>query len=63
MFLLGTSVMLKGRESLYALAFGLQPMRLVEVQYVVSGAGRGGAGDVRIKLLPDLSERLMSFRK
>ncbi|MYM55936.1 glycosyltransferase [Thalassovita mangrovi] len=63
MFLLGTSVMLKGRESLYALAFGLQPMRLVEVQYVVSGAGRGGAGDVRIKLLPDLSERFMSFRK
>ncbi len=63
MFLLITAGILKGRESLYALAFGLEPLRLVEVQYVVSGAGRGGAGDVRIILLPDLTERFTSFRQ
>ena len=46
------SVVLRGPESLQALAFGLEPLQVSEVEYVVSGAGMGRAGDVHIRFAP-----------
>ncbi|AZV78022.1 glycosyltransferase [Parasedimentitalea marina] len=36
----------RGLESLYALSKGLEPFRLIHVQYAVAGAGMGGPGTV-----------------
>lgn len=43
---------LRGEESLHALAVGLMPMRLSTVEYVVSGAGMGRPGDVKLRFMP-----------
>lgn len=45
---------LRGEESLHALAVGLTPLQLSKVEYVVSGAGMGRPGDVRLRFLPGL---------
>lgn len=54
MALCAGGVTLRGEASLRALAAGLQPLKLVRVEYVVSGAGMGKAGDVRIRFAPVL---------
>ena len=63
MVLGGWAITLRGEESLHALAVGLAPVRLAEVQYVVSGAGRGQQGEVRIRFIPDLTAWLSGQTK
>ncbi len=46
-------VMMRGEESLQALAVGFEPAGLSKVEYVVSGAGMGRPGDIRVHFWPD----------
>lgn len=48
-FLVGTAVYLRAAESAHALAIGLEPLKLTRIEYSVSGAGGGQAGDVRYR--------------
>ncbi|MDQ2090283.1 glycosyltransferase [Marimonas arenosa] len=59
--LFAVSVTIRGEQSLHALAVGLEPMQLARVEYVVSGAGIGGPGDVRVTFRPTWIERLLNF--
>ncbi|MGP3723863.1 glycosyltransferase family 2 protein [Cereibacter sphaeroides] len=43
----------RGTESLAALAFGLEPLRITRAEYVVSGAGSGTVPQVRFRFAPD----------
>ena len=54
MALTGTALTLRGEESLHALAVGLEPLHLSKVEYVVSGAGMGRPGEVRIRFWSDM---------
>ena len=54
----GWAIMLRGQESLHALAIGLAPLQLSKVEYMVSGAGTGQPGDVHLRFAPDLSKWL-----
>ncbi|CUH67529.1 Cellulose synthase 1 [Thalassovita gelatinovora] len=64
MVLLGGAVTLRGQESLHALAVGLQPMKVVKVEYIVSGAGMGNAEhSVRLTYLPGWAEALVNYGK
>jgi len=53
-------IIIRGEESLRALAVGLAPLQLTRVEYIVSGAGQGQPGDVYIRFAPDFS-KLWSF--
>lgn len=50
--LMVAAVLIHGVESLHALSVGLEPFRITRVQYVVSGAGKGGIGDVHFTFDP-----------
>lgn len=56
MALLGTGTILRAEESANALAIGLEAVGAVEVEYVVSGAGMGGDGGIRVRFTPFWSE-------
>ncbi len=50
--LTGGALWLRGGESLQALAYGLEPLRITQAEYVVSGAGAGKPGEVRFRFAP-----------
>ncbi len=51
--LTGSAFTLRTEESLQALLYGMEPARLTKAEYVVSGAGMGTAGEVRLRFEPD----------
>ena len=52
MALLGTGTILRAEDSANALAVGLEAVGAVKVEYVVSGAGMGGDGGIRVRFTP-----------
>ena len=52
MALFFSALMIRGEESLHALAVGLDAVGIVRVEHVVSGAGMGGTGEVRVRFAP-----------
>lgn len=48
MVLIGTSFALRGAEGLHALTIGAAPFQVTKTQFIVSGAGGGAPGQVRI---------------
>ena len=40
---------LRSQVALHALAFGLQPLQIMRVEYLVAGAGQGEPGDFRVR--------------
>ena len=56
MALFFSALTIRAEESLHALAVGLDALGLVRVQHVISGAGMGGVGDVRVKFEPFWSD-------
>ncbi|WP_425439468.1 glycosyltransferase family 2 protein [Pseudothioclava arenosa] len=53
MALTGAALTIRGKESLHALAVGLEPLQVSHVEYGVSGAGMGRPGEVRIRFWSD----------
>ncbi|WP_460273453.1 glycosyltransferase [Celeribacter sp. ULVN23_4] len=46
------SVILRGKVGVLALSYGLEPINVVKVEYVVAGAGRGKPGEVHLDFAP-----------
>jgi len=57
------SLALRGPESLLALSVGIGQDQMIRYEYVVSGAGMGGAGSVRYRWDPDFLRSLFTPRK
>ena len=57
MVLFSSALIMRAEQSVHALAVGLDAVGLVEVQHIVSGAGAGGAGDVRVRFVPFWANR------
>lgn len=51
--LTGSAFAYRAEEGLQALLYGLEPVRLTKEEYVVSGAGMGTAGEVRLRFEAD----------
>ncbi|WP_081423822.1 glycosyltransferase [Celeribacter ethanolicus] len=47
------SVILRGQMGLLALSYGLEPLQVMKVEYVVAGAGQGQPGDVHLEFAPE----------
>lgn len=48
-FLFGSAITMRGEVALHALAYGLQPLQITRVEYLVAGAGQGAPGDFRVR--------------
>ncbi len=53
MALFSGALTLRGQVALHALVYGLQPLQVTRVEYIVAGAGQGQPGDFRVRF--DLS--------
>jgi len=47
-----TAIIIRGDVGLHALAYGLQPLRVTKVEYIVAGAGQGEPGDFYVRFAP-----------
>ena len=52
MALFVAAIIMRGDVGLHALAYGLQPLRITKVEYIVAGAGQGKPGDFHVRFAP-----------